>query len=179
MWNLRFEDRLACSRFAQVPLCNLGRDALTTMTDVLFGRTLQVCMCGGRGEGGVCVCVCVCVWCVCRGEGCVSVGVWYCLSICVPTLKPINFFQPPSLPQSLLTSLPPSIPPYLRPSLHPSISPSLPLTPSLLLSISLFPGLTPYSSQSNRHLLWSTESEVPDLGGAETDKQGYEKSSFN
>jgi Domain of unknown function (DUF1744) len=44
MWNLRFEDRLACSRFAQVPLCNLGRDALTTMTDVLFGRTLQVCV---------------------------------------------------------------------------------------------------------------------------------------
>ena len=84
MWNLRFEDRLACSRFAQVPLCNLGRDALTTMTDVLFGRTLQVCVCveGEGKERGVCVCVCVCGVCV-QGRGvcvcgCVVLFVYLC-----------------------------------------------------------------------------------------------------
>jgi DNA polymerase epsilon subunit 1 len=35
------DDRLACSRHAHVPLCNLGRDVLTTMIDVSFARALQ------------------------------------------------------------------------------------------------------------------------------------------
>ena len=35
-----FDDRLACARYAHVPLCNLGSDALTTMIDVTFSRQL-------------------------------------------------------------------------------------------------------------------------------------------
>ena len=33
-------DRLSCARYANVPLCNLGLDAPTTITDVLFARQL-------------------------------------------------------------------------------------------------------------------------------------------
>ena len=33
---------MACARHAHIPLCNLGRDALTTLIDVTFARTLQV-----------------------------------------------------------------------------------------------------------------------------------------
>ena len=36
-----FQDRLMCSRHAHVPVCNLGRDACTTMTDVTYARALQ------------------------------------------------------------------------------------------------------------------------------------------
>jgi DNA polymerase epsilon subunit 1 len=36
-----FADRLECARYAHVPLCNLGSDALTTIIDVLFARQLQ------------------------------------------------------------------------------------------------------------------------------------------
>jgi hypothetical protein len=35
-----FDDRLACARYAHIPLCNLGPDALTTMIDVIFSRQL-------------------------------------------------------------------------------------------------------------------------------------------
>ena len=36
-----FNDRLECSRYAGIPLCNLQSDALTTILDVSFGRQLQ------------------------------------------------------------------------------------------------------------------------------------------
>lgn len=35
-----FDDRLNCSRYSCIPICNLGNDALTTMMDVLFARQL-------------------------------------------------------------------------------------------------------------------------------------------
>ena len=35
-----FADRLCCARYAHVPVCNLGPDALTTMIDVAFSRQL-------------------------------------------------------------------------------------------------------------------------------------------
>eukprot|EP01038_Epipyxis_sp_PR26KG_P011543 gene11543-15462_t len=35
-----FEDRLVCSRYAQIPVCNLGADSLTTMIDVIYSRHL-------------------------------------------------------------------------------------------------------------------------------------------
>jgi len=35
-----FEDRLTAARYAHIPLCNLGTDALTTMIDVTFSRQL-------------------------------------------------------------------------------------------------------------------------------------------
>jgi Domain of unknown function (DUF1744) len=113
MWNLRFEDRLACSRFAQVPLCNLGRDALTTMTDVLFGRTLQVC---------VYVYVCVMWW---EGE-------WVGFVVII--------FLFPSIAHSLVLSKPlsslPPLPSY--PLSSPLPSPSLNLVqppPSMVYGI--------------------------------------------
>ena len=36
-----FLDRLHSSRFSEIPVCNLGRDAPTTMIDVLFARQLR------------------------------------------------------------------------------------------------------------------------------------------
>jgi DNA polymerase epsilon subunit 1 len=36
-----FKDRLECARYAHIPVCNLGMDAPTTMTDVMFARQLQ------------------------------------------------------------------------------------------------------------------------------------------
>lgn len=36
-----FHDRIEASRFAQIPVSNLGVDAIITMTDVLFGRKLE------------------------------------------------------------------------------------------------------------------------------------------
>lgn len=36
-----FEDRLRCARFAQMPVCNIQNDAVTSMTDVLFARQLH------------------------------------------------------------------------------------------------------------------------------------------
>lgn len=36
-----FADRLECARYAHVPLCNFGSDALTTIIDVVFSRQLQ------------------------------------------------------------------------------------------------------------------------------------------
>ena len=35
-----FDDRLTAARYAHIPLCNLGTDALTTMIDVTFSRQL-------------------------------------------------------------------------------------------------------------------------------------------
>jgi DNA polymerase epsilon subunit 1 len=35
------DDRLDCARYAHIPICNLGADALTTMIDVIFARILQ------------------------------------------------------------------------------------------------------------------------------------------
>lgn len=35
-----FDDRLTSARYAHIPLCNLGPDALTTMIDVTFSRSL-------------------------------------------------------------------------------------------------------------------------------------------
>ena len=36
-----FDNRLQCARFAQIPVCNIGPDARTTMTDVLYARVLN------------------------------------------------------------------------------------------------------------------------------------------
>lgn len=41
LFPLWLEDRLQCARHAHIPLCNLGMNAPSTMTDVMFARQLQ------------------------------------------------------------------------------------------------------------------------------------------
>ena len=85
----------------------------------------------------------------------------YCLYVFLPlSCYPPLFLTPRPFPSSSFSS-----------SLQIAIANFLFLMFYFLLPMTSF--FTVPCVQHNRHILWSSEGEVPDLGGSEHDKQGY------